>query len=109
MRNKDTGKALGIRAGTVKIHLKHIFEKTGIHGRYGLAVSALNDGGMAAAAASSSSCEAGVKRGTDDRFASSVGMGALRAATGMKIASEPGRIFNALGAVFESVGAAVED
>jgi DNA-binding NarL/FixJ family response regulator len=49
MRNKDIGKALGIRAGTVKIHLKHIFEKTGIHGRYGLAVSALKDRGMAAA------------------------------------------------------------
>jgi len=28
---------LGIRVGTVKIHLKHIFEKTGIHSRYGLA------------------------------------------------------------------------
>ena len=49
MRNKDIAKALSISAGTVKIHLKHIFEKTGIHGRYGLAVSALKDKGMAAA------------------------------------------------------------
>jgi DNA-binding NarL/FixJ family response regulator len=49
MRNKDIAKALGICAGTVKIHLKHIFEKTGIHGRYGLAVSALKDKGVAAA------------------------------------------------------------
>ena len=49
MRNKDIGNALGISAGTVKIHLKHIFEKTGIHGRYGLAVSALKDKGMAPA------------------------------------------------------------
>src|ERR1019366_3543333 len=49
MRNKDIAKALGISSGTVKIHLKHIFEKTGIHGRYGLAVSALKDKGMAAA------------------------------------------------------------
>jgi DNA-binding NarL/FixJ family response regulator len=48
MRNKDIAQALGICAGTVKIHLKHIFEKTGIHGRYGLAVSALKDKGMAA-------------------------------------------------------------
>ncbi len=36
LRNKDIAAALGIRTGTVKIHLKHIFEKTGIHGRYGL-------------------------------------------------------------------------
>ena len=49
MRNKDIAKALSISAGTVKIHLKHIFEKTGIRGRYGLAVSALKDKGMAAA------------------------------------------------------------
>jgi DNA-binding CsgD family transcriptional regulator len=49
MRNKDIAQALGISAGTVKIHLKHIFEKTGIHGRYGLAVSALKGRGMAAA------------------------------------------------------------
>jgi DNA-binding NarL/FixJ family response regulator len=48
MRNKDIAKALSISAGTVKIHLKHIFEKTGIRGRYGLAVSALKDKGMAA-------------------------------------------------------------
>jgi DNA-binding NarL/FixJ family response regulator len=48
MRNKDIAKALGISAGTVKIHLKHIFEKTGIRGRYGLAVSALKDKGMGA-------------------------------------------------------------
>ena len=49
MRNKDIATALGICAGTVKIHLKHLFEKTGIHGRYGLAVSALKGRGMAAA------------------------------------------------------------
>jgi DNA-binding NarL/FixJ family response regulator len=48
MRNKDIAQALGICAGTVKIHLKHIFEKTGIHGRYGLAVSALKGKGMGA-------------------------------------------------------------
>jgi DNA-binding NarL/FixJ family response regulator len=41
MRNKDIALQLGIRPGTVKIHLKHIFEKTGIRGRYGLALSGL--------------------------------------------------------------------
>lgn len=46
MRNKDIARTLGIQAGTVKIHLKHIFEKTGIHGRYGLAVSGLKEKGL---------------------------------------------------------------
>jgi DNA-binding NarL/FixJ family response regulator len=41
LRNKDIAAELGIRPGTVKIHLKHIFEKTGIRGRYGLALSGL--------------------------------------------------------------------
>lgn len=41
LKNRDIGTQLGIRPGTVKIHLKHIFEKTGIRGRYGLALSAL--------------------------------------------------------------------
>ena len=41
LTNKSIASELGIRVGTVKIHLRHIFEKTGIHGRYGLALSAL--------------------------------------------------------------------
>jgi DNA-binding NarL/FixJ family response regulator len=45
-KNKDIGTNLGIRTGTVKIHLKHIFEKTGIRGRYGLAISGLKEKGM---------------------------------------------------------------
>ena len=45
-KNKDIALALGIRPGTVKIHLKHIFEKTGIRGRYGLAISSLKDRGL---------------------------------------------------------------
>jgi two-component system nitrate/nitrite response regulator NarL len=48
MKNKDIGAALGIRTGTVKIHLKHIFEKTGIRGRYGLALSGLQAKGLLA-------------------------------------------------------------
>jgi DNA-binding NarL/FixJ family response regulator len=43
MRNKEIAGVLGIQAGTVKIHLKHIFEKTGIRGRHGLALSGLRD------------------------------------------------------------------
>ena len=46
MKNKDIGALLGIRTGTVKIHLKHIFEKTGIRGRYGLALSGLKEKGL---------------------------------------------------------------
>ena len=46
LRNKDIARELGIQPGTVKIHLKHIFEKTGIRGRYGLALSGLRDKGL---------------------------------------------------------------
>lgn len=45
-KNRDIGAQLGIRPGTVKIHLKHIFEKTGIRGRYGLALSGLREKGL---------------------------------------------------------------
>lgn len=45
-KNKEIAVELGIRAGTVKIHLKHIFEKTGVRGRYGLALSGLKQRGL---------------------------------------------------------------
>jgi DNA-binding NarL/FixJ family response regulator len=48
--NRVIGSQLGIRTGTVKIHLKHIFEKTGIRGRYGLALCGLKEKGMRPAA-----------------------------------------------------------
>jgi two-component system nitrate/nitrite response regulator NarL len=51
MRNKDIAIALGICTGTVKIHMKHIFEKTGIRSRYGLALSGLKHKGRMAAGA----------------------------------------------------------
>ena len=46
MKNKEIARELGIRPGTVKIHLKHIFEKTGVRGRYGLALSVMREKGL---------------------------------------------------------------
>ncbi len=50
LKNREIAHELGIRPGTVKIHLKHVFEKTGVRGRYGLALSVLRDKGLLAAA-----------------------------------------------------------
>lgn len=50
LKNKDIAESLGIRLGTVKIHVKHIFEKTGVRGRYGLALSGMRQKGTYAAA-----------------------------------------------------------
>lgn len=46
LKNREIGRDLGIRPGTVKIHLKHIFEKTGVRGRYGLALTGLKEKGL---------------------------------------------------------------
>jgi DNA-binding NarL/FixJ family response regulator len=48
LRNRDIARMLGIQTGTVKIHLKHIFEKTGVRGRYGLAFTGLQSKGSIA-------------------------------------------------------------
>jgi DNA-binding NarL/FixJ family response regulator len=45
-RNREIASTLGIQTGTVKIHLKHIFEKTGVRGRYGLALTGLRGKGV---------------------------------------------------------------
>lgn len=49
-KNREIAMELGIRPGTVKIHLKHVFEKTGVHGRYGLALNGLKGRHAASAA-----------------------------------------------------------
>jgi len=38
LKNKEIAEALRITAGTVKVHLMHIFEKTGVKDRFELAV-----------------------------------------------------------------------
>jgi DNA-binding NarL/FixJ family response regulator len=45
LRNRDIAAKLGIQTGTVKIHLKHIFEKTGVRGRHGLVFTGLRNKG----------------------------------------------------------------
>ena len=40
LKNKEIAEALAITAGTVKVHLMHIFEKTGVKDRFELAVQA---------------------------------------------------------------------
>lgn len=37
-KNREIASSLGIQTGTVKIHLRHIYEKTGVRCRYGLAL-----------------------------------------------------------------------
>ena len=51
LANRDVAEHLDIRPGTVKIHLKHIFEKTGIRGRHSLALAGLRNGSGAGAPA----------------------------------------------------------
>jgi DNA-binding NarL/FixJ family response regulator len=44
-KNKDIAQELGIREGTVKIHLRNVFQKTGVRSRHALAIQGLRDHG----------------------------------------------------------------
>jgi DNA-binding NarL/FixJ family response regulator len=47
LMNREIANRLRIKPGTVKIHMKHIFEKTGIRGRHSLALASYADGNRA--------------------------------------------------------------
>ena len=51
LKNKEIAEALSITAGTVKVHLMHIFEKTGVKDRFELAIQGRKLLGLEAAAA----------------------------------------------------------
>ena len=53
LRNKEIATALRITPGTVKVHLMHIFEKTGLQNRFALALHGRNATGLVAAETSS--------------------------------------------------------
>ena len=46
LTNGEIACELAICPGTVKIHLKHLYEKTGVRGRYHLALAGLRDKGL---------------------------------------------------------------
>jgi DNA-binding NarL/FixJ family response regulator len=50
-KNKEIAEALSITAGTVKVHLMHIFEKTGVKDRFELAIQGRKLLGLDASAA----------------------------------------------------------
>lgn len=43
LTNNEIAEELGIRPGTVKIHLKHLYEKTGLRGRFQLALATIRE------------------------------------------------------------------
>lgn len=46
LKNREIAEALSIATGTVKIHIMHIFEKTGIRDRFELAMFGLKNNGL---------------------------------------------------------------
>src|ERR1700691_2638917 len=60
-KNKEIALELGIRPGTVKIHLKQICKKPGVRARYGLAISGLKERGLLSMV--SGEPDQGVRRG----------------------------------------------
>jgi two-component system, NarL family, nitrate/nitrite response regulator NarL len=66
MKNKQIAANLGITAGTVKVHLMHIFEKTGLKDRFALAVHGRTLPGLEAEAEESDALKLALQ-GVDQR------------------------------------------
>lgn len=75
-KNKEIAVHLGIQPGTVKIHLKHIFEKTGVRGRYGLALNGLRRSSATSSTSSGSNSGGPLSNNSNGSLAVGIGVGA---------------------------------
>ena len=100
LKNKQIAEKLGITPGTVKVHLMHIFEKTGMKDRFALAAHGRNLPGIKVSADLDSSSAASISSasiGSTSLSSTSIGSASLGSASGTtpssdsKASAEPSR------------------